>query len=349
MQRENTSQQNRQQQQLLELKVYMALALLMVLALLLSITKAAFALDDMQLPAHLPAADSTLAATGQGGTAGWHTMPLQPVATLPQDTAIPAAYGIEDSLPPQHAQVQTQAMPAELSNSSSPLVKEVTVDDARACMTRLLQQQLDNTAVHLKLQGSLRPILWRGKQEGQMTCFITRHTPEQHWLEASIRIRSPHTGEDMTTPLSLSAHYDIWHRLPTLTRKMRTGEIITEQDIQWKALSPSAIHTDHLTELTEIIGKTPKTTLVAAQPIRSNQLQTPPIIHKNDMVSMVFRKHNLEVKATGTAMESGAEGDIISIRNVDSYKLIRGLVRDRGLVEVMSPPALQQAAQRISQ
>jgi hypothetical protein len=63
--------------------------------------------------------------------------------------------------------------------------------------------------------------------------------------------------------------------------------------------------------------------------------KAPPILVKcRDVVHLVTYVGELEVVATGEAMEEGRAGQVIRLRNVDSGRMVRGRVVDRGTVEV---------------
>jgi hypothetical protein len=60
----------------------------------------------------------------------------------------------------------------------------------------------------------------------------------------------------------------------------------------------------------------------------------PVLVKCRDVVRLVTRVGDLDVVATGEAMEDGRAGQDIRLRNVDSGRMVRGRVADRSTVEV---------------
>ena len=76
----------------------------------------------------------------------------------------------------------------------------------------------------------------------------------------------------------------------------------------------------------------------AAPPLLHKELggarDAPVLVKCRDVVRLVTRVGDLDVIATGEAMEDGRAGQDIRLRNVDSGRVVRGRVADRSTVEV---------------
>ena len=59
-----------------------------------------------------------------------------------------------------------------------------------------------------------------------------------------------------------------------------------------------------------------------------------PLVHKGDLVEAVAREGTLSVTMKGLALESGARGDLVTIKNLESNKNISAQVIDDSRVEV---------------
>lgn len=75
------------------------------------------------------------------------------------------------------------------------------------------------------------------------------------------------------------------------------------------------------------------------------ELAKPSIVKKNDNVTVQFRNSMMELKTLGEAMEDGAKGDIIRIRNKDSHQPIQARILAAGLAEAMPMGVLAQAGE----
>jgi flagella basal body P-ring formation protein FlgA len=59
-----------------------------------------------------------------------------------------------------------------------------------------------------------------------------------------------------------------------------------------------------------------------------------PLVHKGDLVEAVAREGTLSVSMKALALENGAHGDVITVRNLESHKEITAQVVDESKVEV---------------
>ena len=60
-----------------------------------------------------------------------------------------------------------------------------------------------------------------------------------------------------------------------------------------------------------------------------------PLIQKGDIVSLFARNDTLLIVTTGVCREDGFENDVIKVENVNSGKIIRGIVKEKSKVEVI--------------
>ena len=84
----------------------------------------------------------------------------------------------------------------------------------------------------------------------------------------------------------------------------------------------------------ELSGKVAKRTLLPGKLIARNAVAEPELVTRGKMVVAVFEEGALTMSTTGMALQSGALGDGIQIRNVDSGKVIFGVVQPDGTVRI---------------
>lgn len=95
---------------------------------------------------------------------------------------------------------------------------------------------------------------------------------------------------------------------------------------------------DSIASLSGVLGLTSKRSLRAGEVLRQGQLATPVLVKRGSSVSIVARKEQIEVSMAGEAMDPGAQGDIIRVRNAASGAQIRARVLDAGIVEPVDIP-----------
>lgn len=135
----------------------------------------------------------------------------------------------------------------------------------------------------------------------------------------------------------LSGRFEEMVELPVLKRQMRSGDTITEKDIELRDVAISSLRGDVVNDLSSLIGKSPLRTISMGRPIREQEIAQPTLVKKNTLVQMQFNSGPMQISDAGQAMEDGAKGSVISVRNVSSKKLIRAMVTGAETVEVLPP------------
>ena len=95
---------------------------------------------------------------------------------------------------------------------------------------------------------------------------------------------------------------------------------------------------DSISALPGAIGLSSRRSLRAGEVLRQGQLASPVLIKRGSAVSIVARKEQVEVSMAGEAMDPGALGQVIRVRNATSGTVIRARVVDAGVVEPADIP-----------
>ena len=84
----------------------------------------------------------------------------------------------------------------------------------------------------------------------------------------------------------------------------------------------------------ETVGRELQKSLSAGDPIPLNILSVPPILKRGDPVLIVFRRKGFLIEVRGEALDGGAAGDLVRVRNLQSRTVLRGVIIGPGRVEV---------------
>ncbi|MBL1258665.1 flagellar basal body P-ring formation chaperone FlgA [Methylocystis sp. Sn-Cys] len=84
----------------------------------------------------------------------------------------------------------------------------------------------------------------------------------------------------------------------------------------------------------DLVGKIARRTLLPGQPILTIAVDNPRLITIGTLVKIVFSEDGLTITALGMAMQAGAAGDLIRVRNQDSNLVVVGVVQPDGTVKV---------------
>jgi len=84
----------------------------------------------------------------------------------------------------------------------------------------------------------------------------------------------------------------------------------------------------------DLIGKVARQTLLPGRPINNDAVRAPHTITQGQAATVVFQSGALMITATAVALQNGGTGDVVSVRNVDSGRIIKGTVGADGAVHV---------------
>ena len=84
----------------------------------------------------------------------------------------------------------------------------------------------------------------------------------------------------------------------------------------------------------DVVGLVARRTLLPGQSIPINALAAPRVVRAGAAVKLVYVDGGLEITAVGSALQDGAVGQSVQVRNDDSGVTILGRVRADGAVQV---------------
>ncbi|HEU5047724.1 MAG TPA: flagellar basal body P-ring formation chaperone FlgA [Rickettsiales bacterium] len=145
------------------------------------------------------------------------------------------------------------------------------------------------------------------------------------------------TGDKNLAPVVLTGNYDVIKQIPVLTHTVRADEVISADDIRYEKQSDRFMRNDIITDTKMLIGKSPRHAISQNRPIRQDEIENAALMHKGARVTMLYRSGNLEIRTIGQALDNGAKGDIVRVKNLSSKSVIDATVETSDLVRV-SPP-----------
>lgn len=128
------------------------------------------------------------------------------------------------------------------------------------------------------------------------------------------------------------------------TRAINRGDVIKASDIAVERRPKSEFTTTQPAKADEVAGLAARNNLRAGQPLRSADLMKPEVVRKGDMVLLQYEVPGIMLTMRGQAQDNGAEGDIVNVLNVNSKRVIQGVVTGPGRVSVAAPKPARLAA-----
>jgi flagella basal body P-ring formation protein FlgA len=110
--------------------------------------------------------------------------------------------------------------------------------------------------------------------------------------------------------------------VPVLAQRMGRTDVISEGDVIWTSMPASRVSDDLATDISDLVGMSPRRTLQSDQPVRLRDLQEPIMVSKNATVTMLVHVPGLTLTAVGRALEDGSMGSLIRIINADTHQTV---------------------------
>jgi flagellar basal body P-ring formation protein FlgA len=119
----------------------------------------------------------------------------------------------------------------------------------------------------------------------------------------------------------------------TIEHPLERGEVIKASDLI-KQRRPKSDGTA-LTALDAAVGMAARHPLRPGQALSEADLMKPMIVQRNDMVTLVYEAPGLTLTLRGQAQDAGALGDTIGILNVQSKRVVQGVITGPGRVRIL--------------
>jgi flagella basal body P-ring formation protein FlgA len=118
-------------------------------------------------------------------------------------------------------------------------------------------------------------------------------------------------------------------------RVIYPGETITAGALKQVKLVPGKVKPDAVaTTLPELDGKVARRTLLPGRMIPTGSVRDAWIVEPGKPVRVIFMQGGLEIALSAVALQAGAAGDMVRLRNVDSGSVFDGVVMADGTVRV---------------
>lgn len=125
-------------------------------------------------------------------------------------------------------------------------------------------------------------------------------------------------------------------RLPVPAVTIHPGEVIKDEMVAERAFAPNLLGVAMFVDgRSSLVGRMARRTLLPGQPIPVNAVEDPWTVSRGTMVKIIVEDNGLSIVAYGSAMQSGAAGTMIPVRNVDTGVIIKGVVQPDGTVKVV--------------
>jgi len=121
--------------------------------------------------------------------------------------------------------------------------------------------------------------------------------------------------------------------LPVPNITIYPGDKIKDDWLVERDFSANAISMRIVVDRREgLVGKIARRTLLPGVPVPVTAVSEPRLVTNGEKVKMVYTEGGLTITAYGSALQAGAAGDVVTVRNLDSGLTISGIVQTDGSI-----------------
>ncbi|MCF8039361.1 MAG: flagellar basal body P-ring formation chaperone FlgA [Desulfohalobiaceae bacterium] len=133
--------------------------------------------------------------------------------------------------------------------------------------------------------------------------------------------------------LTLAGRVQAYLPVVAAARKLRRGDVLKQGDLLTTAKNIAELR-EPVLDPGAVLGKRLKRTVAMNQIIGKHDLDSPDLVKRRQIVTMVLKKGPLVIRAKGKSSRSGKKGEVIMIENMRSQREVPCRVVGPGLVRV---------------
>ncbi len=208
----------------------------------------------------------------------------------------------------------------------------ITYGQAREAIAEALESQNAGQHIRVTLPRRDDEIIVSNSQPITAEVDQLSYDSKSHTWQATLYFTA---DKKPLAPASLSGRFEEIVSIPMLKHRVGSGETISAEDIEMRPYAEQRIQKETVTDIAQVVGKAPKRTISAGRPIREDEVVNPPVVIKGDSVSLIYKTPAMEIRTIGEALENGAEGDNIKIRNDTSHIVVQATITGKGMAQVV--------------
>ncbi len=209
-------------------------------------------------------------------------------------------------------------------------------------VTAALESEAPGDRIEVDIMGHVAPIHVALDQTADLTVTLEDLDRASGRFRAAVR---PAAADGADAGLRLSGRIHSLVQVPVLRQTMARGDVVRQRDWDWADLRADRLPRGAILDPVRLTGQELRRTTRAGTPLRLNDVMAPTLVEKGGIVTMIFRRPGMELTASGRALEDGALGDVIRIRNTTSLKIVEARIDGAGMA-LVQPMVVRTAEMR---
>jgi len=245
-----------------------------------------------------------------------------------------ATQRIVDAIRPhQLIDIDTRGLESVIVTRSS---RTISVQDIQARIAKALAAQYPlgeprNVSVYFDREA--RPLEVEPNATGDLQVVALTYDPRTTRFDVTLDL--PRSAALRRQPLRLSGTALETVEVVTVEHPVERGEILKESDLT--VLRRPKSESAAIGDVAQAAGLSARHQLRPGQPLRAADLMKPEVVQRNEFITIVYEAPGLVLTLRGQAQDTGALGDTIGVLNVQSKRIVQGVVTAPGRVTVNAP------------
>lgn len=162
------------------------------------------------------------------------------------------------------------------------------------------------------------------------TLVSLRYTPGNNGFSARFMI----AGID--EPVDLDGTIQLMTRAPRLTKTLPTGTILSQGDFELADVPLATADAGGYADISQLVGKQLVRQARGGIMLKATDVTEPKVVTRNTLVTVVLRSGPMTLTVKGTALTTAAVGEPVDVLNSVTRKILHGVARSDGAVEIVT-------------
>lgn len=162
----------------------------------------------------------------------------------------------------------------------------------------------------------------RACADDQISVFNPYQTPMLSTNTMGIKCKEDTNHWTLYVPIRISLLKSVY----VAKRALAKGTRVSETDVYQTELDTQKLKQGYFTTSQELVGQIAKMNINPDTPFSPYNIELAKLVHKGEQVSILASNNNLSISVEGIAIDDGAFGEPIKVKNLSSKKVIEAQV-----------------------
>jgi flagellar basal body P-ring formation protein FlgA len=205
-----------------------------------------------------------------------------------------------------------------------------SLDSIRSAAESYVQAQLPDTrAKYYVTAARLDPRLRLADCTKVLDVFVANNGSVQPRTTIGVRCTDV-GGWTIYVPVTIEVEAQVLVLRRPLARRARVEAL----DVELQTRRLPGISTNFLSDVSTLQGRRLRRALAAGTPLTIDVLDRDVLVQRGQSVTLIASNAGMEIRAQGRALSEGSERDRVRVQNVNSLKVVEGIVENAGTVRV---------------